>query len=310
MTTPNPTGKLAYGQAANYDAVDDRAVVTAVTGGRLGLVRPVSAVAGTGLQIVVRAGWVGTASCDDLTSAVVGSREDMIVQANPGPASGPPRNDVIWCSTNPDEGTFELSVMTLAQSAGRSGLPLVNVLVPAGTNLASGMQLVPVDARIDRRTLSVTYMGTGGGFNDYNATSWGAAVGRGVESLPCFMEPGQWYRVRYIAHCCSLVGTIPPAGTRLEGAVAIGERTEGQLAVNSILRRGYVFAWPFFTVPTMIQAEYVFRHNLNDAPVWRVFDGRIWKHPTNVPANVSIRPGGYTDMGPFIQTFTVEDIGS
>src|SRR5580704_3202081 len=108
MTTP--TGKLAWGQAANYDASDDRAVITAVTAGRVGLVRPVVVAAGAGLQVIIRGGWVGVASCDDLTSAVVGSREEHVVTAVPGPASGS-REDVVWCDTNPDEGTWELSVI-------------------------------------------------------------------------------------------------------------------------------------------------------------------------------------------------------
>ena len=48
-----PGGKLAWGQGANYDAADDRAVITAVTAGRIGLVRPVYVRVGAGLSIII-----------------------------------------------------------------------------------------------------------------------------------------------------------------------------------------------------------------------------------------------------------------
>lgn len=303
MTTP-AQGKLAWSQAAQYDGVDDRAVITAVTGGRIGLLRPVVAAAGAGLLISIQAGWVGVASCDDLTSAVVGSRETQIVTANPGPAVGS-REDVIWCDTYPDEGYWRLSVMPVSQSAGRSGIPIAWVTVPSNANLASQMTIRSVDAAIERRVLSVTYMPNSQGFNDYSAGVWGTAAGRGVESIPCYMEPGQWYRVRYTCHCCSLVGTNPPAGTRLEGRCGIGQRVNGQAAALSTMTRGFVVSWPYFGVPTVIAAEYVFRHDLRDAPVTRIFDGRVWTNGA-----FTIRPGGYTEMGPYVQTLTVEDIGS
>jgi hypothetical protein len=298
MTTP--TGKLAYGQPQNYDAVDDRSVIAAVTNGRVGLVRPVVVQAGTGLQVIIRANWVGVASCDDSTSAVVGSREDQIVQAIPGPATGS-REDVVWCDTNPDEGTWELVVIPRNQSIGRAGIPLVWITVPANANLASQMTMRSVDASIERRALSVSYMPSSAGFNDYDATSWAAAVNRGVESQPVYVEPGQWYRVRYYAACPSVVGTLQS----LEGRIGIGQRTEGQAAVLATLMRGAVICWVRLGVPVIAEIDYVFRHSLSDLAVWRVFDGRIW---SNGPAR--IRPGGYTELGPYVQTLTVEDIGS
>ena len=152
-----PTGKLAWGQAASYDAVDDRAVITAVTRNRLGLVWPTEVVAGAGLQIRVRGGWLGVASCDDGTSAVVGDRADQVVNAIPGPATGS-REDVIWCDTNPDEGTWTMTVIPAAAMIGRSGIQLAGITVPANANLASEMNIVggrqpgapPDRARLDR----------------------------------------------------------------------------------------------------------------------------------------------------------------
>lgn len=306
MTTP--TGKLAYGQPGNYDASDDRAVITAVTGGRIGLVRPVSVAAGTGLSIVIRGGWVGVASCQDLTSAVVGSRDELVVQANPGPGTGS-RDDVIWCDTNPDEGTWQLSVMTRAQAVGRSGIPLASIVVPANANVAAQMNITPVDAAIDRRLLSYTTMGAPGGA-DYTATSWVGAVDRGVTSVPVWIEPGQWYRVAYHCSCVSLVGGVaPPLGTRLEGNIGIGERNEGQAPALSQMRRTAIFGWPYYTVPNILHHEYIFRHSIGSIGIWRVFDGRVWKHP-QTPG--SIRPGGYnaSEVGPSTQWLSVEDIGS
>ena len=302
MTTP-ATGKLAWGQAGNYDASDDRGVITAVTAGRLGLVRPVVVQAGAGLQVLIRGGWVGVASCDDLTSAVVGTRDDMVVQANPGPASGS-RADVVWCATNPDDGTFELRVMPRDATAGLSGIPLVNITVPQGANLASQMNLVSVDASVERRVLSVTYMPSSAGFNDYSATGPGQAAGRGVESLPCRIETGQWYRVRYFCACPSTVGSWT-GGYQGEGRVGVFQRTEGQAATLATLMRGGVFCWIRLGIPTIVEIDYVFRHALDNAPVTRVFDGRLW---TN--GSATIRPGGYTELGPYVQTLTVEDIGS
>ena len=307
MTTP--TGKLAYGQPGNYDAADDRAVITAVTGGRLGLVRPVVVAAGTGLNIVVQGGWVGVASCDDLTSAVVGSRDELVVQGNPGPGAGQPREDVIWCDTNPDEGTWQLAVVTRAETAYRSGIPLAWVTVPVGANLAIQMNIRPVDASIDRRLLSYTTMGAPGGA-DYTATTWNQALDRGVTSVPCWIEPGQWYRVAYHCSCVSLVGgNRPPLGTQLEGLIGIGERNEGQGAALSQMRRTAIFGWPYYTVPAVLHHEYIFRHSIGSVGIWRVFDGRVWKHP-QTPG--SIRPGGYgqDQVGPSTQWLSVEDIGS
>jgi hypothetical protein len=302
MTTP-ATGKLAWGQAGNYDASDDRGVITAVTAGRIGLVRPVRAEAGAGLQILIRGGWVGVASCYDFTSGVIGSREDMVVDANPGEASDS-RQDVVWATTNPDEGTFTLSVMPRAATGGLSGIPLVNIVVPSGANLANQMTLTSVDAAIERRVLSVTYMTSGQGMIDYVATTPGAAANRALESLAVWIEPGQWYRVRYYAACPSVVGGPWPPQT-LEGRIGIFQRTAGQPILTAQLMRGAVICWARGTVPVIAEIDYVFRHDLRDPGVQRVFDGRIW---TN--GNGTIRPGGYTELGPYVQTLTVEDIGS
>jgi hypothetical protein len=108
MTTPS--GLLMWGQAGAYDAINDRSVIAAVTGGRTGIVGLVTATAGSGLQITVKGGWAGIAACGDGTSAVVGSTTDQVVTCNPGPASGS-RTDYIWCDVQPDNGTWSLTVV-------------------------------------------------------------------------------------------------------------------------------------------------------------------------------------------------------
>jgi hypothetical protein len=191
--------------------------------------------------------------------------------------------------------------MPRAASAALSGIPLATIIAGANHNLASQMDLRPVDASIDRRTMSVSYMTSAQGYADYSATTFAAAVGRGVESYPVLMEPGQWYRARYYAACPSVVLN----SQSLEGRIGIGQRTAGQDAGASQLQRGAVICWARLGVPVIAVIDYVFRHPLGDVPVWRVFDGRIWSN-----GSATIRPGGYTELGPYVQTFTVEDIGS
>jgi hypothetical protein len=304
MTTP-AQGKLAYGQPQTYDAVDDRSVIAVVTNGRLGLVRPVVCVPGSGLQVIVRANWAGVASCDDGTSAVVGSREDQVVQANPGQA-GQPREDVLWCDTDPDEGTWELSVMTRAQAAGRAGIPLVWITTPANANLASQLTLRPVDASVERRLMAYQ---TRNDTTVRQSVSWGASAGWELPSQEVTMEPGQWYRVRYLTSSAQLVAA--PSGFRENGELrmGIGYRQAGQLPALSVLAREAAlnFSYVGGTTPGYQQAEveWVFRHSPTDQAFDRVFTGRMW----SIVNGVQFRVNG-SGLAGSPQMITVEDIGS
>ena len=294
MTTP--TGKLAWGQGAMYDAVDDRAVITAVTRRRLGLIWPVEFAAGSGLQIIIRGGWLGVASCGDRSSAVVGSREDHVVMATPGPGAGQPRQDLVWCDTNPDEGTWELRVIPATDAPGRPGIPLVEITAPAGSNLASQMNLVAVDASIERRLMA--FYGWAGAAGERGDTTWqGAAVGGEIDAPPCLNEPGQWYRVR--ATWQSLQWR---SGSR-SGRIGVGYRTTGQPASTAVLARSSAVSYPN-NDPQAHSVEWTFRHSKNGALVSRVFSTRIW----------SVGAGTYAlsavlGQGDGVQ-ITVEDIGS
>ncbi len=300
-----PGGKLAWGQGANYDASDDRAVITAVTGGRVGLVRPVYVRPGSGLSVAIEGGWVGVASCNDLTSAVIGSRDELVVQARPGPATGS-RTDYVWADTNPDDGTFELRVVTTAEATGRPGIPLATITAPANSNTAAAMTLRPVDAAIERRLLSYTNQSN---TNVYSSTSYPAAVAQGLDSIPVMMEPGQWYRVRYTTASAQLVSA--PSNFRENGEcrIGIGYRTAGQAAVTSGLARDAAFNFSYVGGVTpgyqQAQVEWVFRHSVTDQRFERVFTGRMWALLNG--ATYRVNGSGLTGQP---QTLTVEDIGS
>jgi hypothetical protein len=300
-----PGGKLAWGQGGNYDAVDDRGVITAVTGGRLGLVRPVVARAGTGLQIIVVGGWVGVASCDDLTTAVIGTRDDLVVTANPGGAVDS-RQDYVWADTYPDDGEFKLRVITRAQAAGRTGIPLVEVSVPPNANTAAAMTLRSVDASIERRLMAYNTK------NDATvrlATNYQAAWNYELASQEVTMEPGQWYRVRYQTASAQLVAA--PNGLRENGECRIGicYRTAGQGEANALLAREAAvnFSYVGGTTPGYQHAEveWIFRHSITDQRFNRVFSGRLW----GLFGGVQFRVNG-SGLAGSPQMISVEDIGS
>lgn len=295
MTTP--TGKLAWGQAASYDAVDDRMVITAVTRGRLGLVAPAVVRPGTGLTLILQGGWLGVASCGDLSSAVVGSREDQAVTGMAGPPTGT-RLDILWLDTNPDEGTWSLSVLTEAQTFGRFGLPLAYITVPTNANLASQYTILPADAQLERRLLSYTTQNFDVGVGGWPYTSWAQAAGINTQSNQCTMEPGQWYRVRFESQgCTSIEGS-------LQGRIGVGYRTAGQPAASSVLQRTSATSFAVINREAPASCEHVFRHPTDAARVNRVFDGRIWLLFTGL-----YRPTSAAQTGPQC-VLTVEDIGS
>ena len=179
-----PTGKLAWGQSAAYDAIDDRAVIAAVTRNRLGLVWPPTVRAGAGLSVILEGGWLGVASCGDHTSAVVGSRLDQVIQAVPGPATGS-RADWLWCDTEPDSGTWSLIVIPRTAAVNRPGIPIAFITVPANATLASQMTILPVQAELERRLMMYdgrfdARVSSGQTWETADTVTWGS----------CLAEPG------------------------------------------------------------------------------------------------------------------------
>ena len=291
-----PTGPLAWGQAGIYDAIDDRLVIAAVTRYRTGLTWPIEVAAGTGLNVIVRGGWVGIADCGDRTSAVVGSRVDTTVTAIPGPATGS-REDLIWVDTQPDQGTWLMRVITEAEAAGRFGLEIGRITVPANATLASQMDIRPVSASLERR-LMIQY-----GWTPVNVLrneqTWDAAANNTFAIGVVRLEPGQWYRARFTAN-----SPLAVSGS-LQGRIGIGMRTEGQPANAAELGRAAVISYrQTMTAATHAEVEWVFRHGTGSGRVNKVFDGRIWAAGDGTYYVCSVG-----NQGPGLQ-ITVEDIGS
>jgi hypothetical protein len=264
MTTP--TGRLAWGQAGIYDAIDDRLVIAAVTRGRFGLVQPVRVEAGSGLQIIVRGSWLGVADCGDGTSGVVGSRLDQVVTANPGPPTGS-RADLLWCDVEPDDGEWSLVVIPASGVVGRAGLPLAYLQVPANATLASAIDIRPADSTLERRVLGFHAR------NDTNvrtATTWDQADALGWTEPAWTLQPGNWYRVRFDA-----ASTRKVSGG-LEGRIGVGWHADGAPSTTTILMRSAAIMWRALDTPNHAWVEYTFRHPVTAAPVARVFEGRIW----------------------------------
>jgi len=290
MTTP--TGKLAWGQAGNYDAVDDRQVIAAVTRNRLGLVWPATVTPSTGMQIILQGGWLGVASCGDYTSAVVGSRLDLAINALPGPATGS-REDVLWCDTEPDEGAWSLVVINRSDTARRPGLPLAFITAPANATLATDLTIRPVQAELERRLMR--HVGT------YDARTASHQLWENADTViwgACEAEPGQWYKVRFTANSpMALTGTT-------EGRIGIGRRLTGADNSASVLMRASAISYPRLNAPCAAEVEYVWRQPV-DAPVADyTYDGRIW-----AAGNGTYRVNWLSNQGYGLQ-LTVEDIGS
>lgn len=287
-----PTGKLAWGQAAAYDAIDDRSVIAAVTRNRTGLVWPPTVRAGTGMNIILEAGWLGVASCGDHTSAVAGSRLDQVIPANPGPATGS-RDDWLWCDTEPDSGVWSLVVIPRSAAVGRFGMPLAYITVPANATSASQLTIVPVSAELERRLL---------GYDERNDTR--TASGQTWETADtitwtaCTVEPGQWYRVRFTA-------TSPAAMTgSLEGRIGIGRRLTGGTEASSVLLRASAVSYPRLGQPRAASVEHMFRHPRTSGRVDYTYIGRLWSAGAG-----SYRVNLNTNQGPGLE-LSVEDIGS
>lgn len=133
-------GLLMWGQGGIYNAPDDRMVTTALSDAVVGTVKPVALTPLSGLSFSIAPGWLAIAACSDGTTCVVGSRQTHIIGPDDGVTAGNvtgARDDFLWCDVYPDDGIWRLVVIPRAQSIGRAGVPLANLSVPAGANLAT-----------------------------------------------------------------------------------------------------------------------------------------------------------------------------
>ena len=298
MTTPPPEGRLLWAQPLSYDAVEDRLVIRALARGRIGTLAQVTAEAGSGLQVIVRGGWLAVASCDDGTSAVVGAREDHVVAANAGPASGGSREDWLWCETHPDEGSWELRILPAGQAAQLPGIQLATITVPQGANLAAQMTIIGTTAELDRRLLSFSARNYEWGEGGWSDTSWGNAGGNAVVSEPVTVRPGQWYRV---IHELNSVDVIQGSG---QAAIGVGWRPTGQAQNTTVLHRAEMVQHNGYRLARGCRVQWTFR-NYDSAPSSRIFEGRYWVSQGNGLYRMGT-VGGFGDH----QVLTVEDMGS
>ena len=290
-----PTGRLAYGQAGAYDAIDDRAVIAAVTRNRTGLTWTPAVTAGPGLQVIVGGGWLGVAAVLDGTSCVVGSRLDQSVIASPGPATGS-REDVLWCDVEPDEGTWALVIVPASATAGRAGLPLAFITVPANATVSAQMTIRPAGANLERRLIGYAETTE---TNTRTGNTW-EGVGTCI-SCDATVEPGQLYRARFTALSPMALSSQYPLAS---GRIGLGWRNQGGPDSASQLQRASTLCWPGLNVALGASVDVVFRHPLGSPPVARSFDGRIW-----IAGTGSFRTCGVTGQGPAL-TMAVEDLGS
>jgi len=141
MSTPT----LAWGQAGQYNAIDDRLVIRSLSlltpPPQFGVAAPPSLSAGSGLTINVGP-WNAIVDCGDGTSAVIGNRAASTVLETAGGASQ--RTDYIWADINPDGATTTVSVITQAAASGRTGCQLGTVVVPASAATAAAMTITAV----------------------------------------------------------------------------------------------------------------------------------------------------------------------
>ena len=139
MSTPTPTGTLRWGQSGRYTAFDDRVVITALAGGRTGVIQPARMTPAGGLTISVSGGWLAIADAGDGTSCVVGSRLATEVDAAPGDVGE--RTDELWAEiADPETATWVLSLLPAGGS--RGGVLLGWVHVPPGATSSAEMTLI------------------------------------------------------------------------------------------------------------------------------------------------------------------------
>jgi hypothetical protein len=302
MSVTVPEGALEWGQAGVYNAVDDRLVIAAVTRNRVGLTWPAVVEAQAGLSIVVRGGWLGVASCGDRTSAIVGSRTDQVVSAIPGPPTGT-RQDVLWCDVSPDDAIWQLRIIDASAMAGRPGIPIAFLTVPANATLASQIGIRPADATLERRLIALaqrndTRTAAGNAWNNSDTLCWTDNV---------IMEPGQWYRVRFT---CSSLTVLSGS---LDLRIGIGWHNIGTSDNTSVLSRASAIGAPRLGQGLEVSVEHVFRHPVTAVASNRHWDGRIWTtgsgtfRPTGM---VSLTGGNTPDGAGYGLMITVEDIGS
>jgi hypothetical protein len=290
MTTPS--GLLSWGQAGAYDAIDDRQVIAAVTGYRTGLANSITIVAGTGLQMTVKAGWSAVVDCADGTSSVASSRTDQVVTGLAGPASGS-RTDLIWLDVSPDNATWSMSVINSPPAQGRTGIALATLTVPQGANLASQFTITPGAPLLERRLLF--YQGR----NDTRieaGQTWGSADTI-AWSTNLLVLPGHWYRV-----CFSANSPLQQSGS-LGGRIGVGAAPANGSEASTVLGRATTFYYATQGATIFAEVDWVFQWPVASGVSQQLYRGRMWSIGTG-----TFRVNADTSHGDGL-LLTVEDLG-
>jgi microcystin-dependent protein len=136
------SGTLSWGQAGEYDAIDDRAVITALAAGQRGLLQAPTLAPGGGLEVVIGE-FLGIFDAGDGTAVVARNAEPQEVEIAAGPATGA-RTDILWLDLDPDGATWEINPRSAADTVGLLGWSLGRVTMPAGANTIAEATLDPV----------------------------------------------------------------------------------------------------------------------------------------------------------------------
>lgn len=149
-----PSGKLQWGQTGVYDAIDDRLVITALSGGQAGVVRPATLIAGSGLNLELAGGWLAIAAAADGTNVVAGSHDSVTFTVPAGGSAA--RQDWLWCDVEPDTATWSLALLTSSEIIGRTGVLLATISVPANASAATALGLHPAGVSYGPRTVMLS----------------------------------------------------------------------------------------------------------------------------------------------------------
>jgi hypothetical protein len=145
------------------------------------------------LDVTIDGGWLAIADAGDGTVMIAGTLDPGTLTLLPGDGSGT-RRDLIYCYVMPDEGTWFVSAVLESDTAGRPGIALATVDVPAGAISSSQMVITPRPAEF----LIEGARGPAGPAGPQGPQ--GAAVNiRGTlespEQLPMAGEPGDAYLI-------------------------------------------------------------------------------------------------------------------
>lgn len=278
-----PTGLLAWGQAGEYNGIDDRRVIAALCRRASGIVTPTVFSAGSGLAVTIGAGWLAVVDCGDGTNAVIGTSDTLTV--TPAAGGGSARTDNVWVDIDADTAEWEINLR--ANVTGRLGVSLGTITVPAGASTSGAMSFNPADrsaafAPWQDAPRGLVAMASVTDETQRTGQSWSEA--NNILSPSVNAVSGRVYRVRA---SCNYVHMEMASGDAGRAFFAVG-RGGNQLGNRFQVSTHQSNAEPFIT------AEYIGVLSSGSAGcqarIWRGASNTAWVRPNTV-------------------TLTVEDLG-